>query len=138
MPGAATESMSEHVAEMNVVQPVFTVEQGTTGMGQAMFTKKPWITNDAGNDGRINSANRRLNQKYGWQGAALIPLLADDRSIGALSVADKRKRDFTDDEVSLLSAFADQASLATGDGQHRDHLMGLQREARKDNAGCLW
>ena len=26
----------------------------------------------------------------------------------------------------------------TRDGQHRDHLVGLDREARAEGAGCLW
>ena len=26
----------------------------------------------------------------------------------------------------------------TADGQHRDHLVGLEKEARRRSAGCLW
>jgi GAF domain-containing protein len=45
--------------------------------------------------------------------SAVIPLLANDRSIGTITVADYTgHRRFTEDEVSLLTAFADQASLA--------------------------
>ena len=42
---------------------------------------------------------------------AVVPLLANDNSIGVLVVMDTRIRRFTDDEVSVLTAFADQASL---------------------------
>ena len=54
----------------------------------------------------------RLMKKYGIHGSAGIPLLVNDQPIGVLMVRDKRVRLFTDDEVSLLSAFADQAALA--------------------------
>jgi GAF domain-containing protein len=46
--------------------------------------------------------------------AGCVPLLASGKSIGTLSVVDTQNhgRRFTEDEVSLLTAFADQAALA--------------------------
>jgi len=47
---------------------------------------------------------------------------------------------YTEDGASIDETMIREglATAWTRDGQHRDHLMGLQREARKDNAGCLW
>ena len=60
----------------------------------------------------ISPAQRLILQANGFSALAAVPLLANDLSIGTLSVLDKiHGRRFTEDEVSLLSAFADQASL---------------------------
>ena len=55
---------------------------------------------------------RSVWQKHGFRGAVVVPLLVNDHPLGRLVVIDKRVHRFTDDEVSLLTAFADQASLA--------------------------
>ena len=41
-----------------------------------------------------------------------VPLVAHDRIVGALSLADRTGREFTADELQALQAFADQAALA--------------------------
>ena len=48
-------------------------------------------------------------RKSGFRGFTAVPLLANGQSLGVLSVIDTRLRRFTEDEVSLLAAFADQA-----------------------------
>ena len=46
---------------------------------------------------------------------ATVPLQANDQSIGVLFVGDATHgRRFTEEEVTLLTAFADQASLVLG------------------------
>ena len=77
-----------------------------------MATKKPLLMEDAATEGFSSPEERRRNQEYKIHGSVIVPLLANDRSIGVLMVADTHKRRFTEDEVSLLTAFADQASLA--------------------------
>ncbi|MCH8196109.1 MAG: GAF domain-containing protein, partial [Chloroflexi bacterium] len=80
--------------------------------GHVMATKKPLVVEDVTENELISPA-RRLNLKeHGFHGRASVPLLANDRSIGVLAVMDKRIRHFTEDEVAILTAFADQAALA--------------------------
>ncbi|MCI0901363.1 MAG: GAF domain-containing protein, partial [Chloroflexi bacterium] len=111
--GAATQSAAAYLAETVDAQPrVEVVAETTNAMGRVMATKKPMVIEDAANDETLTSETRLRNRKYGFHGAAAIPLLANGRSIGVLAVMDNRIRRFTDDEVSLLMAFADQASLA--------------------------
>ncbi|MCI0811205.1 MAG: GAF domain-containing protein, partial [Chloroflexi bacterium] len=110
--GAATKSASAFAAEASSVRPALKVEPDTTMVGHVMFTKKPYTTIDTANDELVAPEGRRLSEKHGFHGAAFSPLVANDQSIGVLTVMDTRIRLFTDDEVSLLSAFADQASLA--------------------------
>ncbi|MCH7736404.1 MAG: GAF domain-containing protein, partial [Chloroflexi bacterium] len=109
--GAATKSVAGFLAEDAESRPAVSVEEQATVMAQAVVTKRPIVVEDAAEDLSIEEVRLRA-KKYGFHGFAVVPLMANDRSIGVLNVMDKRVRRFTDDEVSLLSAFADQASLA--------------------------
>ncbi|MCH8892564.1 MAG: GAF domain-containing protein [Chloroflexi bacterium] len=112
VPSAATESTTAYLAEVGEAQPSLRVEEGTSFMGQVMATKKPWVSDDVTLDELVTAVGRQKNQEHGFHGAAAVALLANDQPLGVLSVVDKRIRRFTEDEVSLLSAFADQAALA--------------------------
>ena len=95
-----------------------------------MATKKPLVIEDLTQDESMTAAGRHLAQKHGFHGSAMVPFLANDRSIGVLAVADNRVRRFTEDEVSLLTAFADQASLAL----ERARLLS---EAKRSGSGSV-
>ncbi|RUA33434.1 MAG: hypothetical protein DSY78_00065, partial [Chloroflexi bacterium] len=99
---------------------------------KTVATKKPIVVEDASEDLSIEEVRLRV-QKYGFHGFAVIPLLANDRSIGVLNVMDKRIRRFTDDEVSLLSAFADQASLALEKARLLEEAEQARDEAEEAN-----
>ena len=75
-----------------------------------MATKKPLFGKDI--DEVIPPTTIESLRAHGFYPAAVLPLLANDQSIGTLSVAEYHRRIYTDDEISLLSAFADQAALA--------------------------
>jgi signal transduction histidine kinase len=57
-----------------------------------------------------------------------VPLRAKDRLLGAVSVADRAGRRFTDAEIGLLQAFADQAALA----MERARLFEEAEQRRRD------
>ena len=38
----------------------------------------------------------------GLQGSIVVPILSEDRAVGALGIANRRERTFTDDETALL------------------------------------
>jgi len=86
--------------------------EGTTPMGHVMATKKPLIIEEIQEWEFKSTETRALNREYGFRSAVAVPLLANGRPLGALGLMDTRVRRFTEDEVSLLTAFADQASLA--------------------------
>ncbi|MCH8892854.1 MAG: GAF domain-containing protein [Chloroflexi bacterium] len=108
---SSTESLADYVAEAQSIQPRFTVD-ATSAIGYVMASKEPWTSTDVTTDELVAPGGRKLNIKYGWHGSAAVPLIANDKSIGVLAVCDSRVRQFTEDEVSLLTAFADQAALA--------------------------
>ena len=111
-PRASTESAADYLAEIVEAQPTFNVETGTSAMGHMLATRTPHLYEDGQEDELATATGRNLAKKYGLHGGVLVPLLANDLPLGALAVMDKRIRRFTEDEISLLSAFADQASLA--------------------------
>ncbi len=112
VPSAVTETAAAYLDATFVNNPGLAVVEGVTPSGHVMATKKPIDVEDMTGKGILTSAQRLLAQEHGFHGATAVPLLANDKSIGVLVVNDKRVRRFTDDEVSLLTAFADQASLA--------------------------
>ena len=79
-----------------------------------MATQKPLFGEDAAQS--IYPKIRRAQEERGHDPAAAgtVPLLANGKSIGTITVSDVENfgRRFTEDEVALLMAFADQAALA--------------------------
>ena len=112
VPSAATESAAGYLAGVAEVSPALGVGQQDTISGRVLATQKPLVIEDAATSGSTVPQNVALAEKYGLHGLVSVPLIANDRSVGVLHVFDNRIRLFTEDEVSLLSAFADQASLA--------------------------
>ena len=105
---AATQSTAEMVTAIGFSD----MAVGEGMMGRVMATKKPLVSENIAEGEWIPPEFRLESQERGIRSGASVPLLANDKSLGVLAVMDKQIRRFTDDEVSLLSAFADQASLA--------------------------
>jgi len=125
---ASTESLISYVADNSKAQPAVAVEAGF-GAGHVMATKIPLVRDDATEEERVRPEIRLVIKKHGFHGMALVPLVANDRPIGVLSVMDKRIRRFTEDEVSLLQAFADQASLALEKARLLNEAEARERQA---------
>ncbi|MCI0898376.1 MAG: GAF domain-containing protein, partial [Chloroflexi bacterium] len=111
VPAAATASAAGFLAETELT-PASSLEDRETVAGQVMAANKPRVLEDATTSEMVTPHNRLLAEKYGFYGTASIPLVVNAQAIGLFAVFDGSVRLFTEDEVSLLSAFADQASLA--------------------------
>ena len=129
VPAAATESAAAFVSRGVEERPTIQVKEGGDILGHVMATKKPLISEDAPEDERLNADGRLRFQNHGFHGVALAPLLANDRSIGVITVMDRQIRRFTEDEVSLLTAFADQASLALEKARLLNEAEARERQA---------
>ncbi|MCH8893749.1 MAG: GAF domain-containing protein [Chloroflexi bacterium] len=126
---AATESAASYLADSVANQPALVVEAGSSFSGHVMASKKPLITEDLQVE-EANSSFGRLNaQNHGFHGAAAVPLEANGRAMGVLIVMDKRIRRFAEDEISLLTAFADQASLALEKARLLSEAEARERQA---------
>jgi GAF domain-containing protein/CheY-like chemotaxis protein len=82
--------------------------------GRAVADARPVVTADVLGDSRILlTEDMRSRVKASGLGALLaVPLRVQARIIGALSIADRTGRRFTEVETALLQTFADQAALA--------------------------
>ena len=66
---------------------------------------------DVREDARYDPTHRQAARELGFQSFLGVPLRAHGRVLGSLYVYTQGRRRFPPDEISLLSAFADQASL---------------------------
>ena len=67
---------------------------------------------DMKNDPRVRQANRDLAIRYGVGANLWIPLIKDNKGIGAISIGKAETVPFTEKQVTLLQTFASQAVIA--------------------------
>ena len=103
--GARTESAAGVMA-----RPRLRVGESLSGV--IVAAGAPLVVEDLAEDTRYDPAHKRVALEQGFRGFAGVPLRAHGRAIGTLNVFTKGVRHFLPDEVALLSALADQASLA--------------------------
>ena len=106
---AATAAAADFLSE---IPSVMVIEEGTSPPGHVMATKTPLVWEDAEHEEMLFPEQRAALQKYGFHGTVTAPLLANGQSMGILALFDTRIRRFTEDEIALLMALADQAALA--------------------------
>ena len=131
MPSAATESGAGYLADTARTRPPIPVGELARPIPHVMATKEPLVVLDMAEDDQVLPETRQMARNHGFHGAALVPLLANDRSLSVITVLDKDIRRFTDDEVALLSAFADQAALAV---EKARLLSEAEREKERSDA----
>ena len=103
--GARTESAAGVMA-----RPRLGIGESLSGV--IVAAGAPLVVEDLAEDTRYDPAHKRVALEQGFRGFAGVPLRAHGRAIGTLNVFTKGARHFLPDEVALLSALADQASLA--------------------------
>jgi len=75
--------------------------------------KKPLIIPDGySDDPRLIPEHREIAAEYGFRSALGVPMCIDGKVVGVLVVVSKKKREFTQTDVELLSSFSDQAAIA--------------------------
>ena len=132
--GAATEAAADYFSAVVAETPNIQISsEGSGVMSRALATKLPFITEDLSEEQDVSPAVQRIQKRFGYHGNATIPLLANDRAIGALSIFDTRVRRFTEDGVSLLTAFADQAALALEKARLLEEAEQARDEAEEAN-----
>ena len=129
VPRAATESAAEFLASVKEGFPAYIVEEGGNPFSHVMATKRHFVIENIAEESMMRPEERENVLKHGYQSGVLVPLLGNDRSIGVLAVTDTPIRLFNDDEVSLLTAFADQASLALEKARLLSEAEARERQA---------
>jgi diguanylate cyclase (GGDEF)-like protein len=92
---------------------------GESLSGLVVASGQPVVVEDIVQDTRYDAHHKRAAIDQGFHGFIGMPLRTNDKITGVLTVYTKSRRRFAPDEISLLSAFADQASLALD----RDRLL---------------
>jgi len=87
---------------------------GTGAMGRAVSTRRPVATTNVLTDPRIalTPELRETLQSRPHRSALALPMIVDDRVVGAIAVGDHEGRSYDSDEVRLAQAFVDQAAMA--------------------------
>ncbi len=67
---------------------------------------------DALNDSGVGEHSRRVAERMGYRSLLAVPLLRDGKAIGSINVFRKKAERFSDQQISLLKTFADQAVIA--------------------------
>ena len=133
---AMTQGLSEEYAARS---QVLTLERG--GRAHAVATGQPLIISDVQADKRF-LAYSPMSAQEGFRAFADVPLKRADRVIGMLSAMFVDPHQFTDSEMELLMAFADQAAIAIDNAclytqtdeelrRRVDALMALHRVSRE-------
>ena len=103
--GARTESAATVMA-----RPRLKVGESLTGL--VVAGGEPVVVEDLAADTRYDPAHKQGALAQGYRGFIGVPLNAHGHTVGTLNVFTRGARRFLPDEIALLSALADQASLA--------------------------
>ena len=90
---------------------------GESLSGIVVATGEPLAVEDLLADTRHDPAHKRGALERGFHGFLGVPLRAHGQTVGVLNVFTLTRRRFHPEEISLLAAFADQASLAIEKGR---------------------
>ena len=110
--GTVTELAADYLAEISALVPEPSNDVKKTLAAEAMSANRPAVVEDATTSEIIYPQTRKVAAKFGFHGSAAIPLLVNNQAIGVIIIFDGSVRTFTEDELSFLTACADQTSMA--------------------------
>jgi signal transduction histidine kinase/uncharacterized protein YigA (DUF484 family) len=115
------------------LEPPAVFPKGTNVVGFAVQERRPIFTPDALADSRFpfDANGRAILEASPDRTILALPLLVQDRVIGALSLRDATGRVFSAEDVLLVQAFADQAALALANAQLYEEAERRRREAEE-------
>jgi signal transduction histidine kinase len=86
--------------------------QSEVAHAQAIRDRAPLNVTDAHTDARLADGERAFAAVRGFRSWVVVPMLRDDRTVGAIGVTRREAGGFTADEIALLQTFAEQAVIA--------------------------
>jgi GAF domain-containing protein/HAMP domain-containing protein len=76
-------------------------------------------------DARVNQ------QRYGFRAILAVPLLREDRAIGAIGIWRREPRAFADTQIALIETFANQAAIAIENARLFEEVQARTRELQE-------
>ena len=87
------------------------LQVGEGAIGLAVQSGQPIVVQDAHSDPRLQTVASWVAEE-GYRAMCSVPLISHNNVLGGISVYTRAQRRFSDDEVELLAAFANDAALA--------------------------
>lgn len=103
--------------------------EADSGPGWVMRTQRPLLVEDLQKSDPTSWTPEWLMEE-GFRGHAIVPLVAEGRSIGALGINSREPRLLSEDELNFLQLMANQASIAIE--TNRLYLEGIERQRMED------
>lgn len=111
---------------------------GESISGRVVREGRPIASRDVARDPRVIEEHRAMLLREGYHGYLGVPLRIGSRVIGAINVYCREEREFSPEEISLISAFADQAAIAVENSQlyekTRKQALELEKELHERKA----
>ena len=103
---------SVYRTESSVVEKLHTIriDLDETLVGLAARQRRPLAVTDL--DATDLDPHLAVLHEAGWRSVVAVPMLRDDRIVGALVVRRKRTGDFSEETLDLLETFASQSAIA--------------------------
>ncbi len=112
-------------------------ERGRGPTGAAIRTGKPCHCKDMRTDPRF-APWREQALKRGYASSLVLPLMANGRAFGAITIYSGRVDAFSEDEVKLLSDLADDLAYGIGALRLRAEHARAEEELRRNEARLRW
>jgi two-component system NtrC family sensor kinase len=80
--------------------------------GRAMLLKEPFQFAPIVDNPAVSSFGQQTARDFGYNSVIFTPMIRGDKVIGAIGTAHREPKPFSDKQVGLLRAFADQAVIA--------------------------
>lgn len=122
-----------------LVRPAMVVPRDGAVAGLAVRERRPVIVRDILTDPRVTltEALRAAAERIAYRSVLAVPLEVDHGVVGALAVADGEGRVFSEEEVALVCAFADQAAIAVRNSRVHERLHAALEVARTSHEGLV-
>ena len=107
------------------------IRVGESLSGEVVATGRPVVVEDLQADTRYDPASKAGAIAEGFQGLLGVPLQIGGRTIGCLLVFSKNRRRFSPEDIALLTAIGDHASVAIHKNRLYAESQAREREATK-------
>jgi GAF domain-containing protein len=101
--------------------------------GRAMLLKKPFQFAPLVDNPAVPPFSQQGAREFGYNSIAFAPMIRGDKVVGAIGTARREAKPFTEHQVDLLKAFADQAVIAIENSRLLKELRERTEEVEKLN-----